>query len=376
PALVDVSFEIDPGEMVGVIGPNGSGKSTLLKLLAGLVRPTTGQISVAGRLAALLELGAGFHPEISGRENIEINGLLLGLTRKEIAARFGAIVAFAELEEFLDAPLKTYSSGMAVRLGFAIAAFSDPDVLLVDEVLAVGDERFAHRSLEKFAEFERAGKTILVVSHDLDLVSSRCRRAIWLDRGSVAFDGPAAAAVERYREQVAKTEARADLGTPREPERTGSGAAAIVRVRILDGEGRAVERVRSGAPAILEMEVEAPSPLADFVFGFAVASSDGTSVFGTNTDIDGFGPGEFSGRSRVRLEIPTLALAPGIYTVDAAVHARNGTPYDHRRAALRFEVAADRQTAGVWNPERRWGFDDGIRWDRISSAAPDSAPDF
>ncbi|HEX7251494.1 MAG TPA: Wzt carbohydrate-binding domain-containing protein, partial [Thermoanaerobaculia bacterium] len=245
----------------------------------------------------------------------------------------------------------------------------------VDEVLAVGDERFAHRSLEKFAEFERAGKTILVVSHDLDLVASRCRRAIWLDRGSVGFDGPAAAAVERYREQVARMEAEADLGTRREPERTGSGAAAIVRVRLLDAEGRAVERVRSGAPAILEMEAEASSPLADFVFGFAVASSDGTSVFGTNTDIDGFGPGEFSGRSRVRLEIPALTLAPGIYTVDAAVHARNGTPYDHRRAALRFEVASDRQTAGIWNPERRWGFDGGIRWERISSAPPDSARD-
>ncbi|HYB53681.1 MAG TPA: ABC transporter ATP-binding protein, partial [Thermoanaerobaculia bacterium] len=169
PALVGVTFRVAPGEMVGVIGANGSGKSTLLKLLSGIVRPTSGELAVAGRLAALLELGAGFHPEISGRENIEINGLLLGLTKREIAQRFDAIVRFAELEEFLDAPLKTYSSGMAVRLGFSIAAHCDPDVLLVDEVLAVGDEHFAHRSLEKFAEFERAGKTILVVSHDLSL---------------------------------------------------------------------------------------------------------------------------------------------------------------------------------------------------------------
>jgi len=372
PALVDVSFVIPRGEMVGIIGPNGSGKSTLLKLLSGIVRPTSGEVAVSGRLAALLELGAGFHPEISGRENIEINGLLLGLTKKEIAARFDAIVAFAELEEFLDAPLKTYSSGMAVRLGFSIAAFSDPEVLLVDEVLAVGDERFAHRSLEKFAEFEKAGKTILVVSHDLDLVAARCRRAIWLDRGRVAFDGPAAAAVERYREQVAKTEAEADRGKARQPERIGSGAAAITDVRLLDANGRPVERVRSGRPAALEMDVECPASLADFVFGFAVASSDGT-VFGTNTDVDGFRPGEFFGRGRVRLEIPALALAPGIYSVDAAVHSRNGTPYDHRRAALRFEVVADRPAAGVWNPARRWDFQGKIRWDSVEGA-PDETP--
>ena len=373
PALVDVSFEIARGEMVGIIGPNGSGKSTLLKLLSGIVRPTSGQIAVSGRLAALLELGAGFHPEISGRENIEINGLLLGLTKREIADRFDAIVAFAELEEFLDAPLKTYSSGMAVRLGFSIAAFSDPDVLLVDEVLAVGDERFAHRSLEKFAEFERAGKTILVVSHDLDLVAARCRRAIWLDRGSVAFDGPAAAAVERYRKQVAKTEAEAEIGKRRKPERTGSGVAAVEDVRLLDAEGRSAERVRSGAPATLEMDVEASEPLADFVFGFAVASSDGTAVFGTNTDLDGFRPREFSGRARIRLEIPALALAPGIYSVDAAIHARNGTPYDHRRAALRFEVVADRPAAGVWNPARRWDFQGTIRWEP-AAGAPGKGP--
>jgi ABC-type polysaccharide/polyol phosphate transport system ATPase subunit len=368
PALVDVSFEIARGEMVGIIGPNGSGKSTLLKLLSGIVRPTSGQIAVSGRLAALLELGAGFHPEISGRENIEINGLLLGLTKREIADRFDAIVAFAELEEFLDAPLKTYSSGMAVRLGFSIAAFSDPDVLLVDEVLAVGDERFAHRSLEKFAEFERAGKTILVVSHDLDLVAARCRRAIWLDRGIVAFDGPAPAAVERYRDQVAKTEAEADVGKRRKPERTGSGVAAVEGVRLLDAHGRSAERVRSGASATLEMDVEASKPLADFVFGFAVASSDGTAVFGTNTDIDGFQPREFSGRARIRLEIPVLALAPGTYSVDAAVHARDGTPYDHRRAALHFEVIADRPVGGIWNPARRWDFQGTIRWDAAASA--------
>jgi ABC-type polysaccharide/polyol phosphate transport system ATPase subunit len=372
PALVDVTFEVAPGEMVGIIGPNGSGKSTLLKLLSGIVRPTSGDVAVVGRLAALLELGAGFHPEISGRGNIEINGLLLGLTKREIAARFDAIVAFAELEDFLDAPLKTYSSGMAVRLGFSIAAHSDPDVLLVDEVLAVGDERFAHRSLEKFAEFERAGKTILVVSHDLDLVASRCRRALWLERGRVAFDGPADATVKRYRERVAeeeKAERRADRGREDagtrgrgEPERIGSRVALVTGVRLCGADGRPAERVRSGESSVLEMDVEATAPITDFVFGFAILTLAGTTVFGTNTDRDGFRSGEFSGRGRVRLEIPALALAPGVYTVDAAVHARDGAPYEHRRDALRFEVSADRAVAGVWNPERHWRFEGSIRW--------------
>ncbi len=369
PAIVDLSFEVAPGEMVGVIGANGSGKSTLLKLLAGIVRPTAGSVAVEGRLAALLELGAGFHPEISGRENIEINGLLLGLTRRQIAARFDEIVRFAEIEEFLDAPVKTYSSGMAVRLGFSIAAHSDPDVLLVDEVLAVGDEAFSHRCLEKFAEFEKAGKTILVVSHDLGLVSERCRRAIWLDRGRLRADGPAPQTVALYRESVAREEGDRRLEAAREtpdaaalPPRIGSGEALVEEVRLLDGAGNPAGRISSGKPAALEMRVRAAVPLSDFVFGFAISTVSGGSVFGSNTDIDGLRPAEFSGECRVTLEIPAFALAPGVYSIDAAAHARDGAPYDYRRDVLRFEVTADRACAGVWNPPRRWRFDGAIRW--------------
>jgi len=371
PALTDLSFEIAPGEMVGVVGRNGSGKSTLLKLLAGIVRPTSGSVAVRGRLAALLELGAGFHPEISGRDNIEINGLLLGLSRRQIAERFDAIVRFAELEEFLDAPLKTYSSGMAVRLGFSIAAHSDPEVLLVDEVLAVGDEAFSHRCLEKFAEFQRAGKTIVVVSHDLALVAERCRRAIWLDGGRLAADGPARETVALYRERVAQEEggrrleaAREGQGSPSEPLplRIGSGQASVEEVRLLDGAGNPAGRISSGEPAALEMRVRAAAPLSDFVFGFAVSTVSGASVFGVNTDIDGLRPAEFAGQGRVTLEIPALALAPGVYSVDAAAHARDGAPYDFRRDVLRFEITADRAVAGVWNPLRRWRFDGVIRW--------------
>ena len=373
PALVDLSFEIARGEMVGIVGPNGSGKSTLLKLLAGIVRPTRGSVEVRGRLAALLELGAGFHPEITGRENIEINGLLLGLSRRQIAARFDEIVRFAELEEFLDAPLKTYSSGMAVRLGFSIAAHSDPDVLLVDEVLAVGDEAFSHRCLEKFAEFERAGKTILVVSHDLALVSERCRRAIWLDRGRLQADGPARETVTLYRERVAQEEGGRRLEASREtapastaaplPGRIGSGRAVIEEVRLLDGAGRPAGRISSGEPAVLQMRVRAAAPLSDFVFGFAISTVSGQTVFGSNTDIDGFRPGEFAGNAHVTLEISAFTLGPGVYSLDAAAHARDGAPYDYCRDVLRFEVTADRPVAGVWNPQRRWTFAGAIRWE-------------
>jgi ABC-type polysaccharide/polyol phosphate transport system ATPase subunit len=243
-ALSDVSFDVARGQTLGVVGSNGSGKSTLLKLLAGIVRPTRGTLAVSGKLAALLELGAGFHPEISGRENVEITGLLLGLTRRQIVERLPDIVRFAGVEEFLDAPVKTYSSGMAVRLGFAIAAHSDPDVLLVDEVLAVGDEAFSHRALEKFAEFERAGKTLVFVSHDLPLVAERCRRALWLDRGRVAADGPSAETVALYRERVAQEEGGRRLAQPGRGARIGSGEASIRSVRLLDAAGSA-----GGAPA-------------------------------------------------------------------------------------------------------------------------------
>jgi ABC-type polysaccharide/polyol phosphate transport system ATPase subunit len=361
-ALDGVSFTVAAGESLGVIGSNGSGKSTLLKLLAGIVRPTRGSVAVRGRLAALLELGAGFHPEISGRENIEITGLLLGLTKKEIAARFDEVVRFAGIEEFLDAPVKTYSSGMAVRLGFAIAAHSDPDVLLVDEVLAVGDEAFAHRALERFSEFERAGKTLVFVSHDLGLVALRCRRAIWLDHGRLAADGPAGEVVARYRERVATEEGQRRTAGAGSGGRIGSGVATIEGVRLLDREGRPTARLRSGEAASVEMVVRAPEALSDFVFGVQIATVAGTVVFGTNTALEGLRPERLAGDARVALEIPALELAPGVYALDAAVHARDGAPYDYRRDVLRFEVTSERAGTGLWSPARRWSFSGGVRW--------------
>src|SRR5512137_1075762 len=207
-ALKGVSFAVRPGCTFGIVGRNGSGKSTALKVVAGITKPTTGTVSVQGRISALIELGAGFHPEISGRENVFINGIMLGLTKREITRRFDEIVEFAEVRDFIDAPVKTYSSGMYVRLGFAVAIHVDPDVLLVDEVLAVGDQSFTHKCLDKFAEFKRRGKTILLVTHSLDLVERFCDEALWLDAGRIRATGDPRRVVDAYITDVAKSEER------------------------------------------------------------------------------------------------------------------------------------------------------------------------
>src|SRR5258707_14822560 len=205
-AVRDVTFDVSKGSTYGVIGRNGSGKSTALKLVAGITKPTSGTVKVAGRISALIELGAGFHPEISGRENVFINGIMLGLTKREVEQRFDEIVDFAELREFIDAPVKTYSSGMYMRLGFAVAIHVNPDVLLVDEVLAVGDEGFTHKCLDKFAEFRRRNKTILLVTHSLSLVDRFCDQALWLDEGHAKGHGDPRRVVDAYLSAVEKGE--------------------------------------------------------------------------------------------------------------------------------------------------------------------------
>src|SRR5258706_5654005 len=222
PALQGVSFSVAAGKTYGIIGRNGSGKSTALKLVAGITKPSTGVVKVDGRISALIELGAGFHPEISGRENVFINGIMLGLSKREVARRFDEIVEFAELKDFIDAPVKTYSSGMYMRLGFAVAIHVDPDVLLVDEVLAVGDEGFTNKCLDKFSEFKRGGRPILLVTHSLGLVERFCDEALWLDGGKVRGEGDPRRVVGAYltdverseEKQLVATEARTEQEAP------------------------------------------------------------------------------------------------------------------------------------------------------------------
>ena len=380
PALDDVSFEVAPGEAFGIVGGNGSGKSTLLKLIAGILKPDAGRLETHGRVAALIELGAGFHPEISGRENIFINGAVLGLARSEIVARYERIVEFAGLADFIDEPVKNYSSGMYVRLGFAVAIHTDPEILLVDEVLAVGDEAFAHKCLRRIEEMLAEGRTVVFVSHSLALVEDLCSRVLWLDRGKVRGVGEPRFVVDAYRQAVAEEEGRehreakeareredvveaaetpAAEEAPKEVLRWGSRAAEITGVRLLDAAGAERYHFASGESVTFEISARAAKRLEDFVFGVALATPRGTEVWGTNTDLGGFEPESFEGEARVRLVCPSLRLAPGEYLVDVAVHAEDGAPYDYRRKLLSFSVTSEARGVGIYFPEHQWRIEGG-----------------
>src|SRR5687768_1462974 len=345
PAVRNMTVAVQSGKTLGVIGRNGSGKSTLLKLVAGITKPTTGTVKVRGRISALIELGAGFHPEISGRENVFINGIMLGLTKREITRRFDEIVEFAELQEFIDAPVKNYSSGMYMRLGFAVAIHVDPEVLLVDEVLAVGDEGFTHKCLDKFSEFRRRGKTILLVTHSLGLVQRFCDEAVWLDEGRVSGTGDPRRVVGGYLEAVehgeesllAITTAKAvsavatsaeTLAPPEPPAeptaappvnqlqdmfqavegRWGSREIEITEVTLLDREGQPSFVFHSGDAMSVQLKVVAHVPATDFVFGVSLFNADGVCCYGTNTFIEEMDPEILEGEAHVTFAIESLDL--------------------------------------------------------------------
>ncbi len=371
-ALDGVSFDVRQGSTLGIIGRNGSGKSSLLKLIAGIGKPSSGTIRVSGRVSALIELGAGFHPEISGRENVFINGMMLGLSKAEVARRFDEIVAFAELGDFIDEPVKTYSSGMYMRLGFAVAINVDPDVLLVDEVLAVGDEAFTHKCLEKFAEFRRRGKTIVLVTHTLDLITRLCDEALWLDAGRVRGHGDPKRVVDAYLTEVAGTDDHA-VSAPAEPPaasgasetngragRWGSQEAIIEHVELVRADGQPVNVFESGQPMRIHVGVRAARPLHDFVFGIAIFTADGVCCFGTNTQIEGRVPREWAGGGTFTVDIERLDLVAGAYKLDVAVHRQDGVPYDYHRLLYSFRVASPVKDTGIYRPQHRWLFDGGI----------------
>lgn len=373
-ALDGVSFEVPRGTTFGVIGENGSGKSTLLKLLAGITKPTRGALRVDGRISALIELGAGFHPEISGRENVAINGIMLGLSRRQVEERFEDIVDFAELREFIDAPVKTYSSGMYMRLGFSVAIHVDPDVLLIDEVLAVGDEAFTRKCLDKIGEFRRRGRTIVLVTHSLGLVEKMCDEALWLRHGRKADIGDPKRVVDAYLTYVAGGEetllARDQPPAPaaaeeKAPEgyregRWGSRDVEITRVRLVDDRGAERHVFASGETVVVRLDVEARAEVEDFVFGVGIFTSDGVSVYGTNTHLEDFVPRRAMGRGEVSLELSELRLVEGTYLLDVAVHRRDGTPYDYHRGLHSFRVKSRVKDVGVYRPPHRWSFAGGL----------------
>jgi ABC-type polysaccharide/polyol phosphate transport system ATPase subunit len=400
PALTDVSFTVPRGSTYGVIGRNGSGKSTALKLVAGITKPTTGTVQVDGRVSALIELGAGFHPEISGRENVFINGIMLGLTRKEIERRFDDIVDFAELREFIDAPVKTYSSGMYMRLGFAVAIHVNPDVLLVDEVLAVGDEGFTHKCLDKFAEFRRRNKTILLVTHSLSLVERFCDEAIWLENGKAMTHGDPRRIVDAYLsavekgedELLAETTAKAvahavatqTAEPPPVPEpqtssearphgelrdmfqavegRWGSHEIEITDVALLDKDGQPSFVFHSGDPMAIRLRVAAHASATDFVFGVSLFNGDGVCCYGTNTFIEQMDPQSLEGEAIVTFAVESLELVEGTYKVDVAVHTCDGYPYDYHRLLYTFRVKSRVPDTGIYRPRHHWSFEGNVRF--------------
>ena len=392
PALTDVSFRVPKGSTYGVMGRNGSGKSTALKLVAGITKPTSGTVRVEGRISALIELGAGFHPEISGRENVFINGIMLGLTKREIQNRFDEIVDFAELREFIDAPVKTYSSGMYMRLGFAVAINVNPDVLLVDEVLAVGDEGFTHKCLDKFAEFKRSNRTILLVTHSLNLIERFCDEALWLDGGRTMSHGDPKRVVGAYLTKVEEGEeqllaattakalesaSRGHAGSdgqegqnrqqeqPADPTsnmfqategRWGSREVEITDVSFLDRAGQPSFVFHSGDPIKVRVTLRAAHPVDDFVFGFGLFNADGVCCYGTNTYLEKMQPQRLSGEAEATFAVDSLELVEGTYKVDVAIHKIDGFPYDYHRLLYTFRVKSRIHDVGIYRPRHRWTF--------------------
>jgi ABC-type polysaccharide/polyol phosphate transport system ATPase subunit len=399
-AVSDVTFTVPAGRTLGVIGRNGSGKSTLLKLVAGITKPTSGSVTVNGRVSALIELGAGFHPEISGRENVFINGIMLGLSKKEVARRFDEIVEFAELKDFIDAPVKTYSSGMYMRLGFAVAIHVDPDVLLVDEVLAVGDEGFTHKCLDKFAEFKRRGKTILLVTHSLGLVERFCDEALWMDGGSMKGMGDPKRVVGAYvtdveaseEQQLAASDAKAleaaAIVSPDEPAsavlpdnpidsatgpadmfraaegRWGSREIEIVDVGLIGGDGERAHVFHSGEPLQVRLKLRAPVPMDDFVVGVGIFNAEGVCCYGTNTDIEELRARRLHGDAEAVFSIDSLDLVEGTYKLDVAVHKLDGYPYDYHRLLHTFRVKSRTKDVGIYRPKHSWSFSDTMTFTR------------
>jgi len=360
-ALRDVSFAVERGETVGIIGPNGAGKSTVLKLISRIIEPTSGQIAVRGRIGALLELGAGFHPDLTGRENIYLNGSILGLSRAEIRRRLDDIIGFAELERFIDVPVKHYSSGMFVRLGFSVAVHTDPEILLVDEVLAVGDQAFQRKCIEQIMEFRCAGCTVVLVSHDLQMIQHLCSRVLWLDQGRLMDDGETDQVIARYINII-----RTDWEKRLDSEHKGITIARerkplqIQEVKMLDSEGHPRWVFPSGQPLRIQIAYECIEPVERPVFSILIHRSDGLYVSSTNTfNIDPTDIGPIQGRGVVSVDIERLDLYEGDYLLSVGAYLEPDPPFwsqpaDFRDKQYRFRVISPKGTHGVLVLPARW----------------------
>jgi lipopolysaccharide transport system ATP-binding protein len=352
-ALHDVSLRVERGEAIGLIGRNGSGKTTLLRLIAGIIKPSAGEVRAEGRIGSLLELGAGFHLDFTGRENVFLNGAIQGLRRTDIRERFDEIVAFAELEHAIDRPVRTYSSGMTMRLGFAIAAFLEADILLLDEVFAVGDEAFQRKCFGRIFAFKQGGGTIVFVSHDATAVERLCERSVFLDVGSVAFDGPTREAVTRYRRALADDANPAERGVGL--REWGSGEASIASAELVGKEGGERLQFLSGEPFALRVIVAAPDGMPPPRLQLELRDDAGTLVAGHAVDLRGLGWAGRNGRRSIRFEIGELPLADGHFHLRLGLTDESGEHVYHwLDDALQFVVYPGGDERGVVRLEGRW----------------------
>ena len=361
-ALRDVSLDVPQGAAMGLIGENGSGKSTLLKCMARILRPDAGRVATRGKVSALLELGAGFHHELSGRENVYLNGSILGLSRKDLDRKFDDIVQFAGLDRFIDSPVKNYSSGMYLRLGFSIAINVNPDVLLVDEVLAVGDENFQRRCKEKFADLRAQGRTVVLVSHALDTIRDLCDVAAWMERGRLRAVGEVDSVVDHYLHVVDEGGDEGDEPAP--PDR---GPNAIAHIDLLDRDHEPRREALTGDAVTIRFHYELDGTVERPVFGMAIHTVDGVEVTAADTSRLGLTPPP--GRGHVDFGIASLLLLPGAYDVSAFVtDGATGVPLDHHHRAFRFVVDAGGPTGtyagivdlgGTWHVQPSLAYGDG-----------------
>ena len=372
-AIKNLTLRIPRGASVGLIGRNGSGKSTFLKLVTGIYKPDRGRVNVRGRVAALIELGAGFHPDFTGRENLYLGGVMHGLTRRQIDERFAEIVHFAELAPVIDDPVRTYSSGMFMRLGFSLAVHTDPDILLVDEVLAVGDAAFVAKCKDKIAALRKAGKTLVLVTHDLDAVERWCDEALWINDGEVQDRGEPRRVIDRYRQFVEKGEeleleeeasaaAEREVRSPEpstpvpeaEAQRWGSREVEIRGVKLIGADGAARLLFHPQEQVTVAIEYRVHEPAGEAVFGVSLNRADGLVVHGSNTDISRVEVPPLRRCGTVYYRLRRLGLMDGAYTLDVAVHRKDGYPYDYHKGIVKFAVRCAQKHVGVYVPEFDW----------------------
>ncbi len=368
-ALQNISFRLAPGRTAGVIGRNGAGKSTLLRLVGGVGKADRGRIETRGRIGALIDLGAGFHPDLSGRENVFINGVISGLTRKEVAKNFDSIVAFAELEEFIDSPLRIYSTGMQMRLAFAIAAHIQPAILLIDEILAVGDYAFQNKCLERITQFKAQGCTILLVSHNTDLVRRFCDEVLWLEAGALKAYGEAEQVVGQY---LAEMGARTRHLTPEtssvqtastgaelklNENRFGSLEIEIEAVNLYNMTGEAIQELESGKGLRIEIVYNAPQPIAAPIFGVTITRSDGLVCWESSTQSALLPVSQLHGKGKVILHLDRLDLIEGQYFVDVGIYQHEWEyAYDYHWHVYLLSIHSAQGQKGILSPPHHWEF--------------------